>query len=396
MFFAVSGREPRPLRLALRALLLAPMAALGLAAACSGVPGIGGGGSGELVLGLAIPLTDGQGKPDIYGVSSQKGAALAVEELNAAKTFGGRTLVLRTVDDKGDGKVAIDVADSLVNDPRVLGVIGHAYSGATIQAAQRYEGQLAAVAITATSPEISKLGDWIYRVASSDSANAVALAQTARQMGQRIAVLYSNDDYGQGLARTFVSALRAGGGSVHAMDPFLDDTEDFTPYLRRMAARQIDLVFVAGLQDPAARAITQAQQVGLTARFIGGDGVEGLMAMGPRFDGTTVGVLFHPEMSDSARAFVQRFRRKYGEDPDSQAALAYDATRLLAAALRDGNRDREAVREWLHGVGRPGGAPAFEGIAGTVAFDENGDPVNKRFPMGVIRGGRIVLPEAGR
>lgn len=393
MFFAVSGREPRPSRLALRALLLAPAVAFGLAAACARMPG---GGGDELVLGLAIPLTDLKGAPDVYGVSSQKGAALAVEELNGARAFGGSTLVLRTVNDKGDGNVAIQVADSLVNDARVLGVVGHAYSGATIQAAQQYDGNLAAVAITATSPEISKLGDWIYRVASSDSANAVALAQAARQMGQRIGVLYSNDDYGQGLARTFVSALRAGGGAVHAMDPFLDDTEDFTPYLRRMAARQVDLVFVAGLQDPAARAITQAQQVGLTARFIGGDGVEGLMGMGPRFDGTTVGVLFHPDMSDSSRAFVQRYRRKFGEDPDSQAALAYDAVRLVAGALRDGRRDREGVRAWLHGVGREGGPPAFEGIAGTVAFDENGDPVNKRFPMGVIRGGRIVLPEAGR
>ena len=396
MLFAESGREPRPPRPAARTRRLAPLAALALAAACGGFPGGAGGGGDELVLGLAIPLTDTEGRPDVYGVSSQKGAVLAVEELNAARAFDGRTLVLRTVNDKGDGTVAIEVADSLVNDPRVIGVVGHAYSGATIQAAQRYDGNLAAVAITATSPEISKLGDWIYRVASSDSANAVALAQTARQLGRRIAVLYANDDYGQGLARTFVSALRQGGGTVHGMDPFLDDTQDFTPYLRRMAARGVDLVFLAGLQDPAARAIAQAQQVGLTARFIGGDGVEGLMGMGPRYDGTTVGVLFHPEMSDSSRAFVQRYRRRYREDPDSQAALAYDAVRLLAGALRDGRRDREGVRAWLHGVGRQGGPPAFEGIAGTVAFDENGDPVNKRFPMGVIRGGRIVLPEGGR
>jgi branched-chain amino acid transport system substrate-binding protein len=396
MFLPALGRETRPSGLARRVLRLVPLLAPWLAAACGGVPGAIGGGGDTLRLGLAIPLTDMAGKPDVYGVSSAKGAELAVDELNAARAFGGRVLALRTVNDRGDGEVAIAVADSLVKDRQILGVVGHAYSGATIQAAQVYDGNLAAVAITATSPEISRLGDWIYRVASSDSANAVALAQTARQMGQRVAVLYSNDDYGQGLARTFVSALRAAGGNVAGMDPFLDDTEDFTPYLRRMSARGVDVVFVAGLQDPAARAITQAQQVGLTARFIGGDGVEGLMGMGPRYDGTTVGVLFHPEMSDSSRAFVQRYRARFGEDPDSQAALAYDAVRLVAAALRAGERDREGVRAWLHDVGRPGGPPAFEGIAGTVAFDENGDPVNKRFPMGVIRGGRIVLPEGGR
>ena len=159
----------------------------------------------------------------------------------------------------------------------------------------------------------------------------------------------------------------------------------------------MDLVFVAGLQDPAARAITQAQQVGLGARFLGGDGIEGLGTMGPRFDGTAVGVLFHPQMSDSARAFVARYRARYREDPDSQSALAYDAVRLLARALQAGHRDPAAIRRWLEGVGAErGGSPAFEGVAGSVAFDQNGDPVNKRFTMGVIRGGGIVLPEAAR
>jgi branched-chain amino acid transport system substrate-binding protein len=363
------------------------------AAACASM----GGRGDTLVLGLAVPLTDGAGQADVYGVRSRMGAELAVEELNAARAFGGRTLALRVVNDKGDPGAAIAAADSLVNDPAVLAVVGHVYSGATIAAAQQYTGRLAAVATSATSPEISGLGDWIFRVASSDSANAVQLARAAHGMGRRIAVLYANDDYGQGLARNFVNALRAAGGNVAAMDPFLDDTEDFTPYLRRMKARGVDLVFVAGLQDPAARAITQAQQVGLGARFLGGDGIEGLGAMGARFDGTAVGVLFHPQMSDSARAFVARYRARYREDPDSQAALAYDAVRLLARAIQTGHRDPASIRQWLAGVGAEGGgSPAFEGVAGRVAFDQNGDPVNKRFTMGVIRGGGIVLPEAGR
>jgi branched-chain amino acid transport system substrate-binding protein len=391
-FAAPHGRQPRRARPALFA--LAALAAAG-AAACA-LPG--GRGGDALVLGLAVPLTDGEGKPDVYGVRSRMGAELAVEELNASGVLGGRKLELRVVDDRGDETHAPVVADSLVNDPRVLAVIGHVYSGVTLKAAERYNGHLPAVATSATNPEISTAGEWIFRVASSDSANAVVLARAAHGMGRRIAVLYANDDYGQGLARNFASALRAAGGAVTTMDPFLDDTEDFTPYLRRMQERGVDLVFVAGLQDPAARAIAQAQQVGLAARFLGGDGIEGLAAMGARYEGTAVGVLFHAEMSDSSRAFVQRYRARYREDPDSQAALAYDAVRLLARALQAGRRDRGAIRGWLEGVGRDrrSGSPAFEGVAGQVAFDQNGDPVNKRFTMGVIRGGAIVLPEAAR
>ena len=387
-FAASAGRPPRRARAAVLAL-----GALTLAAACASRAG----GGDNLVLGLAVPLTDGQGKPDVYGVRSRMGAELAVEELNAGGVLGGRKLELRVVNDRGDPSTAIAVADSLVRDPRVVAVVGHVYSGATIAASQQYDGRLPAVATSATSPEISRLGGWIFRVASSDSANAVALARAANGMGRRIAVLYANDDYGQGLARNFVSALRAAGGGVAAMDPFLDDTEDFRPYLQRMKARGVDLVFVAGLQDPAARAIGQAQEVGLAARFLGGDGIEGLASMGARYDGTAVGVLFHAQMSDSARAFVQRYRARYREAPDSQSALAYDAVRLLARALQAGHRDPASIRRWLEGVGAErGGSPAFEGVAGRVAFDQNGDPVNKRFTLGVIRGGGIVLPEAGR
>lgn len=390
------GREPRaarPLRIAARR---AALAAVGLVAL--GCARTGGGAGDTLVLGLAVPLTDTGGKPDPYGVSSRMGAELAVEELNARNAFGGPRLVLRLVNDRGDAETAIAVADSLVRDGSVLAVVGHVYSGTTIQAASRYQDNLPAVATSATSPEISRLGDWIFRVASSDSANAVALARAARGMGSRIAILYANDDYGQGLARTFAAALRAGGGEVAAMDPFLDDTDDFRPYLLRMKARGVDLVFVAGLQEPAARAIGQAREVGLAARFVGGDGIEGLAGRGAGFDGTAVGVLFHPQMSDSSRAFVERYRARYRRDPDSQAALAYDAVRLLAGALADGRRDPRAIRDWLAGVGREGrqGSPAFEGVAGTVTFDEHGDPVDKRFTMGVIQGGAIALQEAGR
>lgn len=398
MSFAAAGRAPRPPRAvstAVRAAVFAALAGAGGVAACAGM---GGGGDGTLVLGLAVPLTDTEGKPDVYGVRSRMGAELAVEELNALDALGGSQIALRLVNDRGDPETAIAVADSLVRDERVLAVVGHVYSGATIQAAARYTGRLPAVATSATSPDISRLGDWIFRVASSDSANAVALARAAQGMGRRIAVLYANDDYGQGLARNFASALRAAGGQVAAMDPFLDGTRDFRPYLLRMKARGVDLVFVAGLQDPAARAIAQAQDVGLAARFVGGDGIEGLASMGARYDGTAVGILFHPQMSDSARAFVQRYRARYREDPDSQAALAYDAVRLLARALQAGHRDPEAIRGWLAGVGRDGrgGSPAFEGVAGSVKFDEHGDPVDKRFTMGVIQGGTIALPGAGR
>jgi branched-chain amino acid transport system substrate-binding protein len=362
-----------------------------LAAGCRG-----GGAEGTLVLGLAIPLTDEDGAEDIYGTQSLRGAEMAVEEINASGLLRGRPLRLRVVNDRGSPNQAPVVADSLAADPEVLAVVGHVYSGASIKAAPSYEGRVAAVATTATNPEVARQGRWIFRVASSDAANAADLARAAMAEGGRIGVLYANGDYGRGLAFPFVEALRAGGGSALHVDPFLDETPDFRPYLRRMQRSGVDLVFLAGLQDPGARAIAQAQDLGFGARFIGGDGLEGLMRMGARYDGTGVGLLFHPEMSDSARAFSARFHARFGVEADGQAALAYDAVRLLATAIAAGNQDRASIRDHLARVGRPGGVPAFEGIAGRVEFDENGDPVNKPFILGIIQNGGLVLPGGGR
>ena len=191
--------------------------------------------SEPLWLGLQIPLTDGAGQPDLYGQLSRMGAQMALDEINAADGIGGRRLSLRLVDDHGDDSTAIGVADSLANDPRILAVAGPIYSSTTVASAQVYENaKLPTLATSATSPAISSLGPYTFRVASSDSANAVALAASARATGLRTAVLYSNENYGEGLMRVFARALHDGGTELVSEDPYLEDMPDFRPYLARL------------------------------------------------------------------------------------------------------------------------------------------------------------------
>ncbi|HEY7770079.1 hypothetical protein [Longimicrobium sp.] len=91
-------------------------------------------------------------------------------------------------------------------------------------------------------------------------------------------------------------------------------------------------------------------------------------------------------------ACAARSRARDGDEPDSRAAAGYCAGRLIARASADGRQTPVAVR---YG-GQDGGPPAFEGVAGRVAFDSNGDPVNKQFTLGAVQGGRIVLPTGAR
>jgi branched-chain amino acid transport system substrate-binding protein len=325
----------------------------------------------------------------------RQGAELARRDINQAGGIRGRLLEFRAVDDAADADSAMRVAETLFRDDEVVAVVGHVNSGTTVQAAETYERGLPAVATSATSPEISHLGDWIFRVAPSDSSNSVELARFARRLDLPSGVLYQNEDYGRGLAEGFRSALLAAGGKVLEMDPYLPETADLSPYLERMKRRGVRLVFLAGLQADAARIIRQSHEVGLDARFLGGDGVEGLSNKGPEFDGTMVGLLFHPDASAVSSHFAARFRAAFHREPDSFAALGYDATRLLAEAADAAGPRRSAIRDYLARLGQEGGPPAYEGVTGTIRFDGNGDPVAKDFHVGSMKSGRITLEGEG-
>lgn len=356
--------------------------ALPLLAAC------GRDGERTYVLGLAAPLERS------FGENSRLGAELAVREINEAGGIGGHRLELRPVDDKAEESVAITVAQQLYDDPAVLAVVGHATSGALVAASGVYAQGLPAVGTSATATEIAEAGEWVFRVASSDSANAASLATLAAGLGRRAAILYSNDDYGRSLAQVFERSLAGTGAALVGRFPYLEEMQDFTPFLRVLRQRGAEVVMVAGLEVGAATLIQQADALGWRPRFIGGDGLEPLVDMGARYDGTLVGVLYHPEMSAQARKFADAFRAAYRREPDSSAATSYDAVYLLARALRDGRTTRADIREYLAGVGRPGGSAAYEGVAGPVAFDANGDPVGKPVALVRIDGGRFRLQQA--
>lgn len=355
-----------------------------------------GRGAGPLRIGAAGPWQVG------YGLMNRRGIELALEEINAGGGVRGRPLEVVMRDDEADGAKAVAIAQAFVADPRIAAVVGHVNSGTMVAAAKVYDGRLAAVATTATTPELTGISSWVFRVVPSDSSNGLDLARFASRLARargtpgearpRAAILYENDSYGRGLADAFRRNFR---GDVVSADPIGDggdqDVEPYVAYLKRGAP---DVVFVATTSAAALAVLREARRQQLAATFLGGDGWNGVVSDTATSEGAYVGTSFSAaDQRPEAQRFVAAFRARYGVTPDGNAALAYDATKLVARALAERGADREAVRDYLASLTDE---TAYRGVTGRIRFGPAGDPVGKGIVMTRAHAGALVVAEGER
>jgi branched-chain amino acid transport system substrate-binding protein len=318
---------------------------------------------------------------------------LAAEEINKSGGINGHPFKVIERDDSGDGPQAAKIAQEFVRDRSVSAVIGHVNSSGMLAAAPIYDGQLAAVATSATSPDLSGISSWVFRVISSDSLNGIALANFASRFGQRgptsVAVIYENNTYGRGLADSF---RRSFHGDILSLDPINADLPSAEPYISYLKTRKPRIVFVAGRVASGLMILKEAKRQGFNPIFVGGDGWQGILTDTVTSEGAYIGQSFTSEdPSPPARAFVAAFRKKFNTTPDAHAALAYDATRLIAQALKEAGPDRRAVRDYLRSLNRE---TAYSGLAGPAYFDDTGDPVGMRFHVLRAHNGLMTVAEA--
>lgn len=345
-----------------------------------------------IYLGLAAPL-----ELEI-GEAARRGAMLAIEEVNEAGGINGRMLDLRAKDDRMEREEAIRVAAAFRDEGKVVAVIGHVNSGATLAAADIYNhptNGLLEISPTATSPELSGKGPWTFRVCPTDLHQGDALADWAyTRLGRRqAAVLYVNDEYGRGVLNAFAPAFEKLGGTIIAQDPFLSSLEEsattFDPYLERALRNRMDALILVGVGEEVRGILRAARRLGFTGPIMGADGLTDLVVEGSVAEGVYMTAAFLPDLPTSvARDFVQRYTARFGEAPSDRAALAYDAVMLIARGLTEVGPERRALRDYVAGVGTAN--PAYEGVTGTISLNSDGDVVGKDMAVGVIRGGKIV------
>ena len=321
-----------------------------------------------------------------YGLANKQGIELALEQINADPEWTRKHhLEIVFADDSGDGARASAIAQRFVDDPRIVAVVGHVNSGAMVAAAHVYDGNLAAVATTATSPDLTGISPWTFRVIPSDSANAITIAQFVNKLGRkRAAVLYENNAYGRGLAENFRKSFV---GEVIGFDPIGESAQqNFEPYVTWFKREKPDVVFVAGTDVSGLAFLKEVRRQQLDVDLVGGDGWQ-TVAWSPLAEGAYVGAPFSAQdPRPEVQAFVTAYNKKFNVAPDGNAALAYDATMLLAHAIDEVGTDRAKIRDYLASLNESNG---YRGVTGLIAFRPDGDPVNKGIVITRVHDGAL-------
>ncbi len=385
--------RPTRLNLAKPKPMEVPFLLLRVAVAGAGIvlfaAGCGDGGD-AILIGVAGPFDEPR------GMSMRNAAELAAREINNRGGVRGRPIELIFRDDGADALRAVEIARSFVADPRIVAVIGHLTSGTMLATAPVYGGgarPLVAVSPSASSPLLSDAGPFIFRVCPTDLLHGSRLADWAvNRLGvRRASVLYVNDGYGRGVAAVFRDSFQQMGGVVVTDDPFLADLPGFEPYLQRIRARGgTDALMIAGTRGDAERILPMLDSLRLAVRVLGGDGLSGIEASPVPSEGTYISSAYLPDRpGERNEAFVRAYAEAFdGALPDHRGAGAYDIVYLLTNAIETAGTDRRRLRDHLAGVGTR--TAAFEGVTGTIAFDENGDVPDKDIVVGVVRGNRLV------
>ncbi len=326
-------------------------------------------------IGFAGPLT---GPISHVGKDEQFGAQLALEDANAkGVTLGGQKVrfELMAEDDQADPRTATTVAQRLV-DAGVKGVVGHVTSGAAIPASRIYEqGGVPAVTPSSTTPKLTRQGfKTTYRVIANDLQQGNAMARFAVDVlkAERIAVIDDRTAYGQGLADALVDSLKQRGVKPVGREFTNDKATDFAAILTKLKAARPDAIFYGGMDAQGAPLLKQMKQLGITAKYLGGDGActaEMIKIAGAAMSSdvycTQAGIPM--DKMPAGKAFNERFTKRFNVPVQLYAPYSYDAASALIEAMKLANSAEPA--KYLPLMQKV----AFKGVTGNIAFDANGD-----------------------
>jgi branched-chain amino acid transport system substrate-binding protein len=341
----------------------------------------------EIEIGALLPLS---GSTAAYGENARSGIDLAVEEINDAGGINGVKVRVIYMDTKAMTDVGVTAFEQLIEDRSISAVIGPMSSSVTLAVAPLAEAErVVLVSPSASNPEITTAGGYIFRTCLSDQYEGLVLARLAVDtLGyQTAAVLYIDNEYGRGLVDVFGAAYEEAGGAIVAREAFAAEVTEFAEPLGRIAEAAPQVILLVGYAQMG-DVLVEARAAGLTQEVLSSvmfDNPEILAAAGEAAEGVFF-TTWTPDPATPSRerlAFDTAYQARHGVPPGVFAAESYDAMHLIAEAIDQRGESADGIRAGLHNIA------GYPGASGSITFDENGDCIKAVF-IKTVQDGEFV------
>ncbi len=387
----------------------------GILVAALALAGCGGSATDELVLGEYGSLSGGDAT---FGQSTKAGVEVALDELIAQKQgkIGGMPVRVVVEDDQGRPEEAASVVQKLINQDRVIAVLGEVASSRSLAGGPIcQQNGVPMISPSSTNPGVTQVGDFIFRMCYLDDFQGAVMARfTAQNLGfKRVAMLKDiKNDYSVALAQFFTAEFVKQGGRIEIEQSYQSGDQDYRAQLTAIKAKRPEAIILPGYYTEAGLIGRQARELGLTIPIIGGDGWESekLLEIG----GEAMNGCYYSnhwsldQPNPRLQAFLAAYRAKFKGDPDAIGGLAYDAAGVLFAAMeklaaedpatfaglgssKAGSEARKTATRKLRDL--IAATAGYEGATGTITLDENRNP-KKPIVMIAVKDGKKVFETA--
>ena len=299
------------------------------------------GAQDAIKIGLLAPLT-GQAAAD--GLSVQNSVKLAVEKVNAEGGLMGKKVELITYDDRADGKEAVALARKLIEQDKVVAVVGGSYSTPSRAMAPIFqEEKIPAVYAYAVHPDVTKAGNFNFRNGFLGMVEGKAAAYTAVKLlkAKKIALLISDNDFGRTLAEGFkmyIEKYAKGAATITSVQAYPMQEKDFKAYLSKIKDENVDVIFSSGYYFQTGPVVKQAREMGIKAHIIGEEGADSpkfLEIAGKSAEGFVIVTnLNRDDKRAQVQNFLKTFETRYKIQPDMVGASAYDAFMIIIDGIK--------------------------------------------------------------
>jgi branched-chain amino acid transport system substrate-binding protein len=331
----------------------------------------GGGQRSEIPVGEYGSLT---GLTATYGISTKNGSRMAFDEANAAGGVLGKKIDLTVEDDSSKPEEAANAVIKLINQDRVVAVLGEVASSRSLAGAPYcQQAGVPMLSPSSTNPEVTKKGDYIFRACFTDDFQGKVVGMFAtdpKYLGlKRLAVLYDvKNDYSKGLTDVFTRYVQDAGGQIVAKASYSEGDKDFRAQLTDIKAESPDAIYVPGYYQEAGLIARQARELKIPVPLMGSDGWDSpalLEVAGHAIEGCYMSNHYSvDDPSERVQKFVRDYKKRFGQVPDALAALGYDAAGMLVSAIkRAGTTQGKALRDALAST------KDYPGVTGNITLD---------------------------